>query len=452
MKNYKYWLVVFFLIFIFVDFSRRFFGETKIPLLLLDVSLIVTYAAFFSTHSLRSIEFNKIIMIVLATFAAMVILQVANPIYADIPTRLAGLRTYLLAVPLLWVGFYYFAENATADLEKMTDLLCVVALLVASYAVVQFVVDASSYSSLVSALLLPMEHAEHSFGATPQKMVSGPFASAWRYGMFMLGLYVTIFGYSARRAPLQLGLFCLFLVGLWLGGNRTIITLFIIINAIALFVFFRRGLLTLAYVLLFASVVYLLGTSLGVISGEYAVSPTTSNLLTRADYFVEAPSEYLQRVSDMFPIAHLRFDSPDVWLGNGIGSLGQEAAVSGSSDQWRLITHYFGGNYAIGIADAGFTKVVIDTGLIGALIFFSFILIVDLLSITTVIQGARNKDLYAFSISLFPILWTISFLKGHPTIADLGVSSMFYLSVAFVLWKTTKQQGPMVRREFRVSL
>ncbi len=157
--------------------------------------------------------------------------------------------------------------------------------------------------------------------------------------------------------------------------------------------------------------------------------------LARLDYFTESPEKYLLRAEMALPFLVLRSDNPHVLFGVGLGSFGQESAFSSFIRQKQLITTFFNQNPSRPIADSGYTKLLIEVGVIGTATFSLFFAVCLYYSLTMIFKAAIHKDHLLFSVAALPILWFMVFLKGHPTISDIGVSFMLFLSVGFILAK-----------------
>lgn len=444
--DYKFWLIFFLLSYVLVDMVRRLFGGTQLLLVVLDISLLASYFFFFPKNKVNLTKGNyRLLIVTLMLYAFMITLQLANPVDAELFARIAAYRSYLLAIPLIWVG-YGFTKQEQNDFGYLTKLLLGVSIGLILFAAFQFYWDSQTLSGTLSLLMKPMEHEFHGFEETPQKLISGPFASSWRYTVFLLFSYLLIWGVRASQKETTGWLFVLFLFGLFLGGNRTSLSLFLVFNLAIWVVFNPRKFLLFMYISVLSSLIIALYASYLSFRVEQ-VDILDQETLTRLDYFTESPEKYLLRAEMALPFLVLRTDNPHVLFGVGLGSFGQESAsFSSFIRQKQLVAGFFYQNPSRPIADSGYTKLLIEVGVIGTATFSLFFGVCLYYSLTMIFKATIHRDPLLFSIAALPILWFMVFLKGHPTISDIGVSFMLFLSVGFVLAKMEEYAVAFGRR------
>jgi len=438
--NYKFWLIVLFANYVFIDFFRRFFQGNKLLLLLLDLNLLIIFFSFFSQHKFRikGSIYNLSLRCFLFLYAAMVTLQMCNFSTPDFVTTFAGFRSYLLAVPLLWIGYNFAQQQSVETLQRFSKALLFLSTFSIVYALCLFFFNPTSQYEVTASLLKPMEHAAHSFGSNPQTLTSSFFASSWRFSAFLLVSYLVLWGVTKYQGRLVLPLFIFFSAGFFVAGSRSTFSIFLLYNLIALFAFCKkkgRAFLFVSAGVLCIPVYMLMVSNFSQVNfTEYIPG---SDFMIRIDYLFNDVEEYFKRLEMAFPISRINLGNPDTCFGLGLGKYGQETALTPfvASKASTIAYVFFHKKYQYPVADSGLAKIIIEMGVIGALIFSLFIVTVAICSLITIIKAMKRKDYVAFSIAWFPICWLFFFLKGHPTISDLGMSSFLYLSIGFTLAK-----------------
>jgi len=439
--NYKLWIIVLFANYVFIDFFRRFFEWNKLSLLLLDVNLLIIFFFFFSQHKsrIKGSIYNLTLRCFLFLYAIMVTLQIGNFSMSDFVTTFAGFRSYLLAVPLLWIGYDFAQQQSVETLQRFSKTLLFLSVLSIIYALYLFFFNPTSQHEVIASLLKPMGHPAHSFGSNPQTLTSSFFASSWRFSAFLIVSYLVLWGVARHQGRSVLLLFIFFLAGFFVAGSRSTFSIFLLYNFIALFAFLKKkghytflflsaGIICIPVYMLVASSLYQIDFTQNILNNDFVV---------RIDYLFNDVEEYFKRLEMAFPISRINLENPDIYFGLGLGKYGQEAILTPfvASKASTIAYAFFHEKYQYPVADSGLAKIIIEMGLIGALMFSLFIVTIAICSLITIIKAMKRKDYVAFSIAWFPICWLFFFSKGHPTISDLGMSSFLYLSIGFTLAK-----------------
>jgi len=451
--DYKALIVTLCVIYVFLDFVRRMFeGEQKL-LVVLDIVILATFLRFFYRkklklgHTLRL----SIFQFLLIGYIAVILVQVVNFTAPDLVSTLAGLRTYLLPVPFIWVGYHVAIRENFITIEKLARIFLTLSVISIVFGCYMFFTDASSFVGVLQSLVSPMGHDAHSFGVTTQELTSSFFASSSRFSTFLLIAYLFIWGvWKTQRKPVLL-LFVLFLIGFWVSGSRTGFTLFMIFNVISMLFFHKKEMILFASISIFFGSVYYFADSVyswNIFSHESEVVGG-GGLSSRIDYMFDDFGQYVKRVEQALPISRIKLENSELLSGVGLGKYGQEALLSPTvaSEVHKWYQTFFEERHQYPAEDSGFVKIIIELGLIGAVVYFLFFGIVILYSLMVIIHSVKNNNYLGFAIGWFPLFWLALFLKGHPVISDVFVSSFLYMSIGFILagtryqYRTESSQG-----------
>lgn len=113
LRNWKVGLYVFLTVVTFVDLVRRFFGGEVFFLLAIDVSILMLLFSFYAPvafgrfrrlGSFRDVK--PLLKFSLGMYVVTVIVGALNPNITNWLSTLAGLRSYLLAIPMIGIGWY----------------------------------------------------------------------------------------------------------------------------------------------------------------------------------------------------------------------------------------------------------------------------------------------------------------------------------------------------------
>jgi len=442
--DYKFWIAALSVNYVFLDFVRRLFrGEQKL-LVFLDVSILAIFLLFFYRSKIklgRTLRLS-IFQFSLILYIGAVIIQVANFSTPDFVTTLAGLRAYLLPIPFIWIGYHVASQEEFSTIEKFAKVLLSLAVISIGFGCYIFFSDALAFSGIAQSLISPMGHGAHSFGDSNQELMSSFFASSSRFSTFLLISYLLIWGVWKLQGKSVLLLFTLFLVGFWVSGSRTGFSIFMLFNIVSMFFFHKRAVFLLICIGVFTGAFYYLVDTVyswGTVSNESAV--IDRGLSVRIDYMIDDFGQYIKRVEQALPLSRVKLANSELIFGIGLGKYGQEALLSPAvaSDVHKWYQTFFEEKYQYPSEDSGFVKIIIELGLIGALIFFLFFGIVILLSLIAIARSSKYNDYLTFAIGWFPTFWLALFIKGHPILSDIFVSSFLYMSIGFILAGTHYQ-------------
>ena len=455
-SDYKFWIAALCVNYVLLDFVRRLFrGEQKL-LVLLDISILAIFLLFFYKRKIkleRTLRLS-IFQFLLTLYIGIVIIQVANFKTPDLVTTLAGLRAYLLPIPFIWVGYYVAREEKHSTLEKLAKVLLSLAVISIGFGCYMFFADTSAFAGIALSMLSPMGHGAHSFGDSTQELTSSFFASSSRFSTFLLISYLLIWGVWKWYGKSVLLLFTLFLIGFWVSGSRTGFSIFMFFNIISVFFFHKRAVFLFMCIGIFASSFYYLIDSdyFGNVVGK-ASTLDGGGLSARIHYMFDDLGQYTKRVEQALPLSRMKLENSELLLGIGLGKYGQEALLSPSvaSEVHKWHQQFFEEKYQYPSEDSGFVKVVIELGLIGALVFFLFFGAVTILSLKVIVGSSKYNNYLTFAIGWFPVFWLALFIKGHPILSDIFVSSFLYMSIGFILADTHHQHGRRLLRSEQIN-
>ena len=238
MRSYRAWLAAA-VVYAAVDVVRRFFGAERWFLVAVDVLLVAALLVYlFRHHRWSEVESRgRTAAALVGVAATVVVLGALNPWWIDPITTLAGLRSYLLPMPFLLVG--YHAATHWTDEERLTAAHFV--LWLAGAAIVlglyQLFTDYQALTGVMALLLTPLEHAVHSFGEEAIQLTSSFFASSKRFGRFLFFSFVLVWAFRRERGKRLWPLYPLFLAGIVASGSREAFVVFLTFLALAWAVF-----------------------------------------------------------------------------------------------------------------------------------------------------------------------------------------------------------------------
>lgn len=437
LSNYKLWIAVFFLNYVFIDLIRRFFINNKIMLIALDINLIIVYLFFFlkEYQTINNNRYNKTIKSLFFLVGLICFFQLFNISMFDIITSLAGLRSYLIAVPLLWIGYHVAQKNDTKALQDLSRTIWLLSLLSIGFALYLYYGESTSSNEAIALLLEPMGHKVHGFGSAPQRLISSFFASSWRFSMFLLASYLLLSGMAKHQGRSVFPYFLIFGAGFFMSGNRAHFSLFFTYNLFLLLASLKASSrLTLVYIALILILSYkIINININNLNTIFI----SKSLETRIDYMIDEKKAYKDRFKMAFPFLRINTQNPYLLFGLGLGKFGSESLLRPSigARTYPMVYLFFNETYEYPVADSGWAKIMIEMGLIGVFAFLLFYGTFIVGSLVAVVKAVKQRDYVMFSIAAFPICWLLSFSKGHPTISDIGASSFLYLAVGFTMAK-----------------
>ena len=415
-------------VYVFVDFIRRFFESDKFILMSLDLVIIVTI--LFYLIAFKSLNISKIsifIRLYLVLFIFIVFFQILNPYYYDAITYIAGARSYLLAMPMIFIG-YYFAKNKLLIRQSNVNFIIFFVVITLLYAIFQASTDYIQLYGTAFQFITPMEHGVHSHGDQEVQLVSSFFASSKRYGHFLIIMYLLYLGISLTlRYKISLTVTMLFVIALIISGARESFVLFFLIQ---IYLFFKFSTVKQKVIILTLSIVSML----------IVMIVANDDLLLKIDFMLSTPDEYLRRVYMFFPPALVDFNHPNMFFGLGVGKYGQEAILNsevlsltyGIDREFFHSLDFFGSSY--GFMDAGLAKIFIELGFLGIVVYLLFLGSALYLASGNLLLKFYD-DYLKMTLSFFIILWVVYMMKAHPNISDIFMSYFLFFSIGYVSYK-----------------
>ena len=425
---------LFIFVYIFVDFIRRFFEGNKFILMNLDLIVLITFIYYLRITKFKILDISKIsiwLRIYLSLFTLIIFFQIFNPYYYDAITYIVGVRSYLLAIPMIFIG-YYFAKNKLLINQSMINFILFFVILSLFYAIFQLMTDYTKLVGTAMEFIAPMEHGVHSFGDKAVQLTSSFFASSKRYGHFLMIMYLLYLGITLNlQNKISIVVTMIFMVALVVSGARESFVLFLVIQ---IFLFLKFSNIKSKIIILIISIIVLL-------LGVYFIS---DNLLFKLKFLLSSPDEYLRRIYQFFPPPFVEFNNPNMLFGLGVGKYGQESLLNpnilnlthGIDKTFFHSLDFFGSTY--GFMDAGLAKVFIELGFFGIVVYILFLINIIILAIQN-ISYVKQIDYLKFSLSIFILLWIIYMLKAHPNISDIFMSYFLYFSIGYISFKEKKK-------------
>jgi hypothetical protein len=171
----------------FEDFVRKFAGNDMVIYFIKDFIIAATYFSFvmWTRHSGRKDRLRNPIAVPLALWFIWSIIQIFNPNLPGLILGPIGLRMSFIYVPLLYLGYHFFATERT--LQKFARLVLVVALAVGAVGLGQLLKGPEFLNPKgMEAMGLVMTSAR----GTPETgyfhYLSSVFTNAARFGRFSL--------------------------------------------------------------------------------------------------------------------------------------------------------------------------------------------------------------------------------------------------------------------------
>lgn len=437
---YYYFLGFSVLSYIFMDIIRRadFIGSAA--LLLFDFSLCLTFVVFYCLgfrssvrlQGYRSIPIEFKVFLLLLFFC--VTLSVLNLAYLNIPVSVLGIRSYLLAIPMLGIGYtlaiYLYKEGKL----NYSYFLNVLSFILIAIAFLQFL---HNKGMVYFPLFKPLEHAVHSYGVSEITLSASVFASSKRFARFLLLMYFLIWMIKKVRNETIYPISILYFAGIFLSGSR---------EAMLLFILFHLGSFLIVSGMrhqILKTVIYATGITCFMAVFMLTLS---ESVLERLSFFLSLKElgQYVNRVFAFFPFIYLDLDFSHIFTGIGVGKYGQEVgidpALKHSTDM--LIPQAFSvGEYVAGapliVTDSGLTKIIMEFGILGSLIYIPFFIYIS----RTVKDIWRfGSDPRVYATGCLVLCWFILFLKAHTMVSDIFNSAVFYFAVGILAYTVEKNK------------
>lgn len=435
MRTHRSWLAAAVVAYAAVDVVRRFFAAERWLLVAVDLLLVATLAVYlFHEHRWSRLgRHGSVAVFAAGVVASVVLLGALNPWWIDVTTTLAGLRSYLLPMPFLLVG--YHAATSWRDEERLSAarFFLVLAGVAIALAVYQLSTDYQALTGVAALLLTPLEHAVHSFGSEAIQLTSSFFASSKRFGRFLFFSFVLVWGFRREQGRRLWPLYPLFLVGIVASGSREALVVFVTFVAATWLVFGRRRLLVgWAAAAVLAALV-----AVGV-SGTARVGVER---WSRTDFLLSLsePADYPRRVRMLFPLDRVDLSAERVLFGHGVGKYGQEAQLA---PEIYNVTHevgrtmfrplpFFGGAYDF--ADSGMTKTLVEVGVAGTLLILAGLGVLLWMVGAAAVRAARERRHATFATALAAFAWVLLAAKVHPVLSDAMAGAAFWFCVGFTV-------------------
>ena len=412
-------------VYIIIDFFRVFFDNSKYLLVFNDLFIFFlgSYIVFKRRNWYYFVEHVPInILISLFFFVILIFFQLFNLNVINFSTNIAGLRTYLLPILGIIVG-YEFGVSNTLNNARVYKFVLLVLLLVVGFSVFQILIDTSKLGDIALSLVTSREHAFHSHEDQSISLTSSFFASGKKLGRFLTFLYLVYLGLRFNlKKQYNILVFITFLVGLISSGSREAVYAFFFINVISFLKFSNiRSIINLLFYSFFSFLFFLF-------------FEINSDSITRLNFLVAFDEDFGERLIGLFPFSLIKFDNDSVFFGMGLGKYGQEAIlVQSISDLGeKYLSIFFDSNYSNVISDSGIVKVVIETGIIGFFFFGLLICGITYFALSILIKVLYNSDRIIFNMCLYIILWFFFFLKAHSILSDIFLTFNFFFAFGYI--------------------
>ncbi|MGY4706898.1 hypothetical protein ACVNPS_03970 [Candidatus Bipolaricaulota sp. J31] len=443
-KSLKSSLFVVLLIITFIDFFRKLLGGEPLLLAIVDASLLFLLFFFYAPYlfgwrkRLGVLKgMGPFLKLALGLYIFIVIIQALNPSMPSWLVALAGLRSYLLAIPMIGVGWYVAETWRDKDYEQALKVIRFLIVLSVLFGALDLMTRPLELPASLANVLRPLEggHMIHSFGFTTIELTSSFFASSKRWARCLLFLYLFAWAYlavSKRHTPLYLS-FVVFL-GLFLSGSREGLVMFVVFHMLKYaFREPRKG-------LMYATILSILSISILISYPSSYPEAEEKGILLRLRFFLSTSEDWLFRAAYMFraPVKLVLTGGEGINLltGNGLGSYGQETRLLGVRPEPP-------GWIPAWARDAGLIKIIVELGIVGLVIFI--MLQVAILSYVR-LKKARCDPLFLAAFSSV-VIWLVFFLKGHPIMSDQMTNIFYWFNVGILI-----QRGALTRQSHSQAL
>ncbi len=138
-----------------------------------------------------------------------------------------------------------------------------------------------------------------------------------------------------------------------------------------------------------------------------------------------------------FPFLYFDWSKPEIYIGNGPGSYGQESAlIAGNTDGSESALAAAGaggatlGETALHFLDSGLTRIIMELGFLG-LLFFFFLMIFVFQSVIKYLF--TSKCTLRFGFGWLQVFWIIFFLKAHQFLTDSYMTVFLFFTMGIFL-------------------
>ena len=348
------------------DMVRRLIpGQPPEIMLIGDVLLFLTYCSFLAMLAIkRKGLWMPPFAITFLLFAAIVVINVLNPLSPEMLFGIIGLRSYLWYVPLLFLGYYMFTTED--QLLRFCRVLVYAAIPLFVFAVIQYI-----FYDLVSPLLHPFEagHQYRFFSLVEVgivRRIPSVFGEAQRYAvvsmfLFFVGmaLYLSTRLSTRNNKLLLIAVICAFL-GVTISASRAVFILSIV-GSIAFYLFaVRPG--RMRFDVRIVKIVLIVGLLLPVLLfGVYKFGGDVGLLQVSAFYFAleERIPWMLGDIGRVF--------AEGVYMGHGTGTMSQGLQHIPGGEEWRAAQLALRGGVWF---ESGVSKLIFELGILGLVLFY----------------------------------------------------------------------------------
>jgi len=460
-KSLKFFLLIVLLTITFIDTIRKLVGGQIFLLTAIDFSLLLLFFAFYTSSFLRGRlrfgilrEIEPLLKISLWLYIGIVLIQALNPNVPNWLVRLAGLRSYLLAIPMMGIGWYIAKNWKIIDYEKAGKVLLFLISLTVIFGVYGFLIRLFKFQAPLYSITLPLEggHLIHSFGFMNVELIPSFFASAKRWARYLVFLYPFAWAclIVAGRYKIAFILSILTFIGIFISGSREGLIMFLFFQVAQymitksyqfiadlkriMFFFFRatQYMITKPYKFIPCVTAILWALFLITLVNPYlylvdkAKEKAKEKLQYRIQFSLSTPEDWIFRFNYMFfqPLVIITEGRPEVFTGLGIGSYGQETKLLKKKLYFPWIPEV--------ARDAGLVKIIVELGIFGLLAFL--MLQFSILSYLRYLPKAKNDPLFIAS-SLVIIIWLILFLKAHTVLSDLMLNIFYWYYFGILVYR-----------------
>jgi len=481
MKLFHFLIIIAIVVYVFTGFIRHFLHGSIMPMLAVDIVIVCLFAAMVrlevSSSSLRSrmgFEIQRketsegvgghafplipsiLLLILFCILEYVLILSIQSTQYYPEVCIAASLRAYFLPSVLLPVGFFfakYWNYRYSLSIRRLLMVFIVFSVL---FAGVQFIYGHYAGVGYVKGQwgnpFISPATSMRNYGNEMILLVSSFFTSNKQFARFIVFGLILIWALNQKRSDKSIFyLSAVVFFGVMLSGSREAFLLYFL----ATFIFFlyrsRRMLFWLAIsgVVITVAVVSVIGV--GYMQRIYkSGGPVTyKDNYSRWEVMLSHPEDYYFRALIALPFLSLNPSEPDLIFGEGIGGYGSESKLDPNYsiediysllENWlqplRLSNNPNDRKYsAKGLADSGLTKIIMDTGVLGLILFLSFLIILCSYLIGILVYGAKSKDRILIAGPLSITMSILLFLKSHSILSDIGFIAYSWFILGFVIFR-----------------
>lgn len=449
-RNWRHGIVILFFWLYIEDLIRRALpGQPAQVMLIKDLVIFFIYCSFvINVMAARKSDMWK--PPILGTFMLFAIFVIFDSFNDLIPNRLVamiGVRNYLFYTPLLYLGYYFFAD--IKDQRKFLKVLVYTAIPLFLLALTQYILFYGSNHWLIRPFETDTQVHHFYLEERGIRQVPSVFGNAQRYARFTLLLFLLGIGLILGRQVRQKYLFVIPVACAWAGlalsGRGTAFGLsFIGIVIIFLLSFYPGGNRSfLKKSNLTANLVPLLAIVLSLCFVFFS----TRSLFTYYKYqgAIDSRKRLVWVVQDFSgALAHTSV------LGNGTGTISPGLGYISGGEEWLFRRGISGG---LGF-ETGLSRIVFELGFLGFIVFYLFIIHM-LIYMLRQLKSLEDSDLVLIGSSIFAysfgfMLWFS--LIHHANLGDGNALTIFWFFIGVVFGlKRLERQSQHLRYPERIN-